>query len=84
MTRMLDKVLRRSDAVDKESLCVQAGQRVSAVQPATQVKSNPALGMASQINHSLPGRCGEYTRLRLSCRYSRSETLQKTRGGSCW
>lgn len=28
MTRMLDKVLRRSDAVDKESLCVQAGQRV--------------------------------------------------------
>lgn len=30
MTRMLDKVLRRSDAVDKESLCVLAGQRVGA------------------------------------------------------
>ncbi|KAI0791305.1 ribosomal protein S5 domain 2-like protein [Abortiporus biennis] len=28
LTRMLDKVLRRSDAVDKESLCVQAGLRV--------------------------------------------------------
>ncbi|KAI1793451.1 ribosomal protein S5 domain 2-like protein [Ganoderma leucocontextum] len=28
LTRMLDKVLRRSDAVDKESLCVLAGQRV--------------------------------------------------------
>ncbi|KAI0919892.1 hypothetical protein AcW1_002971 [Taiwanofungus camphoratus] len=28
MTRMLDKVLRRSDVVDKESLCVLAGQRV--------------------------------------------------------
>ncbi|KAI0338508.1 ribosomal protein S5 domain 2-like protein [Trametopsis cervina] len=28
MTRMLDKILRRSDAVDKESLCVLAGQRV--------------------------------------------------------
>ncbi|TFK51241.1 ribosomal protein S5 domain 2-like protein [Heliocybe sulcata] len=28
ITRMLDKVLRRSDAVDKESLCVLAGQRV--------------------------------------------------------
>ncbi|CAL1701732.1 unnamed protein product [Somion occarium] len=28
MTRMLDKVIRRSDAVDKESLCIQAGQRV--------------------------------------------------------
>lgn len=25
---MLEKVLRRSDAVDKESLCIQAGQRV--------------------------------------------------------
>ncbi|GBE85648.1 Exosome complex component rrp45 [Sparassis crispa] len=28
ITRMLDKVLRRSDVVDKESLCVMAGQRV--------------------------------------------------------
>ncbi|KAK7696439.1 hypothetical protein QCA50_001096 [Cerrena zonata] len=28
LTRMLDKIIRRSDAVDKESLCVQAGQRV--------------------------------------------------------
>ncbi|KZT03040.1 ribosomal protein S5 domain 2-like protein [Laetiporus sulphureus 93-53] len=28
ITRMLDKVLRRSDVVDKESLCVLAGQRV--------------------------------------------------------
>ncbi|KAH9475237.1 Exosome complex component rrp45 [Psilocybe cubensis] len=28
ITRMLDKVLRRSDALDKESLCILAGQRV--------------------------------------------------------
>jgi exosome complex RNA-binding protein Rrp42 (RNase PH superfamily) len=28
LARMLDKVLRRSDAVDKESLCILAGQRV--------------------------------------------------------
>ncbi|KAF9443394.1 ribosomal protein S5 domain 2-like protein [Macrolepiota fuliginosa MF-IS2] len=28
VTRMLDKVLRRSDAIDKESLCILAGQRV--------------------------------------------------------
>ncbi|KAF8869776.1 ribosomal protein S5 domain 2-type protein [Infundibulicybe gibba] len=28
ITRMLDKVLRKSDAVDKESLCILAGQRV--------------------------------------------------------
>jgi len=31
ITRMLDKVLRRSDAIDKESLCIQAGQRVWAL-----------------------------------------------------
>ena len=29
ITRMLDKVLRRTDAIDKESLCIVAGQRVS-------------------------------------------------------
>ncbi|KAH7886803.1 ribosomal protein S5 domain 2-type protein [Phlebopus sp. FC_14] len=28
ITRMLDKILRRSDAIDKESLCILAGQRV--------------------------------------------------------
>ncbi|KAL0576664.1 3'-5'-exoribonuclease [Marasmius crinis-equi] len=28
ITRMLDKVIRRSDTVDKESLCILAGQRV--------------------------------------------------------
>ncbi|KAF5347721.1 hypothetical protein D9756_010300 [Leucocoprinus leucothites] len=28
ITRMLDKVLRRSDAIDKESLCILAGHRV--------------------------------------------------------
>ena len=28
ITRMLEKVLKRSDAVDKESLCILAGQRV--------------------------------------------------------
>lgn len=28
ITRMLDKVLRRSDAIDKESLCILVGHRV--------------------------------------------------------
>ena len=28
ITRMLEKVVRRSESVDRESLCVQAGQRV--------------------------------------------------------
>lgn len=28
ITRMLEKIIRRSDAVDKESLCIVAGQRV--------------------------------------------------------
>ena len=31
ITRMLDKVLRRSDALDKESLCILAGERVRVV-----------------------------------------------------
>lgn len=31
ITRMLDKVLRWSDALDKESLCIVAGQRVRSV-----------------------------------------------------
>ncbi|KZP16466.1 ribosomal protein S5 domain 2-like protein [Athelia psychrophila] len=31
ITRMLDKVVRRSDAVDKESLCILAGERVWAL-----------------------------------------------------
>ena len=28
ITRMLDKIIRRSDVIDKESLCIQSGQRV--------------------------------------------------------
>ena len=34
ITRMLDKIIRRSDVVDKESLCIQSGQRVGQ-QPAS-------------------------------------------------
>jgi exosome complex RNA-binding protein Rrp42 (RNase PH superfamily) len=30
MARMLDKVIRRNDVVDREALCIVAGQRVSA------------------------------------------------------
>ena len=40
MTRMLDKILRRSDAVDKESLCVLAGQRVGRMYVKTRHESN--------------------------------------------
>lgn len=29
ITRMLEKVLKRSDTVDREALCIVAGQRVS-------------------------------------------------------
>lgn len=31
LTRMLDKVIRRSDTIDKESLCILAGQRVGQI-----------------------------------------------------
>ena len=34
LARMLDKVVRRSDTIDKESLCVLAGQRVRPPTPA--------------------------------------------------
>ncbi|KAI0694980.1 ribosomal protein S5 domain 2-like protein [Cerioporus squamosus] len=40
LTRMLDKVLRRSDTVDKESLCVLAGQRVWHIRLTIHILSN--------------------------------------------
>lgn len=40
ITRMLDKIIRRSDAIDKESLCILAGRRVS-VSPSLSCSSHP-------------------------------------------
>jgi hypothetical protein len=55
ITRMLDKVLRRSDAIDKETLCIQAGQRVSTlINHYFQSERVFSLGLGSPTNNSLP------------------------------
>ena len=56
ITRMLDKVLRRSDAVDKESLCILAGQRASPIATFGEPVADISLGVASQAHPSLPRR----------------------------
>jgi hypothetical protein len=62
ITRMLDKVLRRSDAVDKESLCILAGQRVC-IFPQKELNDFHTIltlfsGVAYTVNTALLGRCG--------------------------
>jgi exosome complex RNA-binding protein Rrp42 (RNase PH superfamily) len=57
---MLDKVLRRSDALDKESLCIIAGQRVRHF-IAPYVRVDTVLGLASEIDSAfsvVPGKNG--------------------------
>lgn len=53
MTRMLDKVLRRSDTIDKESLCVIAGQRVSPIYPPVPSAIAKVLGLACSTGNPL-------------------------------
>lgn len=56
MTRMLDKVLRRSDAIDKESLCVLAGQRVCHhLQKYDTCIDFVIIGVASTLDNPLSG-----------------------------
>ena len=51
ITRMLDKIIRRSDAIDKESLCILAGRRVRA-SPSLSCSSHypPRPGMVTPPN----------------------------------
>lgn len=54
ITRMLDKILRRSDAIDKESLCIVAGQRVSSAFTLVFAMSTESLaGLAPAADSSL-------------------------------
>lgn len=83
ITRMLEKVLRRSDAVDKESLCVMAGQRVSGYREARKIPwmiLTFSLGVASTTDYSFPCGCREYDGLRVYSRNNCIETLQKAGG----
>ena len=59
---MLDKVLRRSDAIDKESLCILAGQRVSFhfTRRIICVFIARDVGMACSPNITFFGRCRKY------------------------
>lgn len=60
INRMLDKVLRRSDAIDKESLCILAGHRVRGPTPSFVISIYPRLGLASTHNIPFPLRCWQY------------------------
>ena len=53
---MLDKVLKRSDAVDKESLCILAGQRVrSSFSPEGTILIICLTGLAHPLNVTFSG-----------------------------
>lgn len=76
MIRMLDKVLRRSDAVDKESLCVLAGQRVRLRYRYGLQLLIDFIGVASKAYDPLSGGCRKFTRLCMLSRDCGIKTLQ--------
>ena len=85
ITRMLDKIIRRSDVIDKESLCVQSGQRVqyghrSFIRFLTRLKSP---GLEFTAHGSFPGRLGKYARLCMLSGNCCAEALSTARGGGC-
>ncbi|EFI28564.1 hypothetical protein CC1G_13591 [Coprinopsis cinerea okayama7 len=86
ITRMLDKVLKRSDAVDKESLCIQAGQRacglVSICAGKSRVTRCPLSGLAHPLNAPLSRGWRQHARLCMSSGDRRPASFQKTRGRS--
>jgi len=52
---MLDKVLKRSDAVDKESLCILAGQRVRSAFGSEGILIICLTGLAHPLNVTFSG-----------------------------
>lgn len=82
ITRMLDRIIRRSDVVDKESLCIQSGQRVG--QPLARAVFLTRLkcaGMELAAHDSFPGGFGKYAGLRMLSGDCCTEALPTTRGG---
>lgn len=82
MTRMLDKVLRRSDAIDKESLCILAGQRVRHVHPVVllyMLINGGCLGLAPPSHSPLSRRRRQHARLCLPRGHRRLQTFSSTR-----
>ena len=85
IARMLDKIIRRSDVLDKESLCIQSGQRVGRLL-AMRV-SHPRLkcaGLEFAAHGSFPCGFGKYAGLCMLSSDCCTETLPTARGGSCW
>lgn len=82
---MLDKVIRRSDVVDKESLCILAGQRVSiSVLSLTGFLFFFNVGLAFTPKRTLPIGFRKSTGLCVPSRHCRVKTLSQTRCRSNW
>jgi hypothetical protein len=86
ITRMLDKIIRRSDVVDKESLCIQSGQRVRQLLVHRRVSHRTEMGVGVELaaHDSLPGGFRKYAGLCMLSGDGRTEAFPTTRGGGCW
>lgn len=84
ITRMLDKIIRRSDVVDKESLCIQSGQRVCA-EKRNKIRfflTQTGTGVEFAAHGPLPCRFRQHAGLCMLSGRRRTETFPTTRGGS--
>lgn len=85
ITRMLDKIIRRSDVVDKESLCIQSGQRVGPVLVhGAFLTGLKRIGMEFAAHGSLPCGFGEYAGLCMFSGDCCADAFPTTRGGGGW
>jgi hypothetical protein len=65
ITRLLEKSIRRTEAVDREALCIVAGEKVGRIATTRADSDSHSLaGMATTINAAFPGRRGEPVGLR--------------------
>jgi hypothetical protein len=80
---MVDTVLRRSSAVDKESLCILAGQRVRLPPPlhlhVVVIAEEPVAGMAPPVDNTFPHRCGKLLGLCVLGGHRDTQALPPTR-----
>ena len=86
ITRMLDKIIRRSDVVDKESLCIQSGQRVGQLFLRYRVphRTEMTAGVEFAAHDSLPGGFRKHAGLCMLSGDRRTEAFPTARGGGRW
>jgi len=85
ITRMLDKIIRRSDVVDKESLCIQSGQRVGHNnQYHVPHRTETVVGVGFAAHDSLPGGFWKHAGLCMLGGDRCTEAFPTTRGGGRW